>query len=196
MFKYNDQYLELVNKFSYLGIVFTPGGSFKIALETLSGAALKAIFKLKSYLIKFPDLKTSYMLDLFDKLVVPVLSYDSEIWAYTNVDVLERICLRFYKHVLGITLQSQTIFVHGELGTRPIKNKLIVNMIRYWIKVVNMNDNKYVTMVYNMLLNDLQINENKMSWVSGIRNTLQSLGLNDAWIFQTVGNKTLFLELV
>ena len=34
-------------------------------------------------------------------------------------------------------------------------------MILYWIKVVNMNENKYVTMVYNMLLNDLQINENK-----------------------------------
>ena len=102
MFKYNDQYLELVNNFSYLGIFFTPGGSFKITLETLSGAALKAIFKLKSYLIKFPDLKTSYMLDLFDKHVVPVLSYDSEIWAYTNVDVVERICLRFYKQVLGI----------------------------------------------------------------------------------------------
>ena len=48
-----------------------------------------------------------------------------------------------------------------------------INMIRYWIKVVNMNDNKYVTMVYNMLLNDLQINENKKSWVSGIKNTLQ-----------------------
>jgi len=82
-------------------------------------------------LIKFPDLKTSYILDLFDKLVVPVLSYDSEIRVYTNVDVLERICLRFYKQVLGIKLQSQHIFVHGELGTRPIKNKLIVNMIRY-----------------------------------------------------------------
>ena len=54
------------------------------------------------------------MLDLFDKLVVPVLSYDSEIRAHTNVDVLERICLRFYKQVLGIKLQSQNMFVHGE----------------------------------------------------------------------------------
>jgi len=114
MFKYNDQYLELVNTFSYLGIFFTPGGSLRGTLKNLSGAASKAIFKLKSYLIKFPDLKTSYMLDLFDKLVVPVLSYDSEIRAYTNVDVLERICLRFYKQVLGIKLQSQHIFVHGE----------------------------------------------------------------------------------
>ena len=59
-----------------------------------------------------------------------------------------------------------------------------------------MNDKKYVAMVYNILLNDLQINENKKSWVSGIKNTLQSLGLNDVQIFQTVGNKKIFLELV
>ena len=55
-----------------------------------------------------------------------------------------------------------------------------------------MNDNKYVPMVYNMLLNDLQIN----ALVSGIKNTLQSQELNNAWIFQTVGNNKLFLELV
>ena len=45
-----------------------------------------------------------------------------------------------------------------------------------------MNDNKYVTMVYNMLLNDLQINENKKSWVSGIKNTLQwCIDFSDCW---------------
>ena len=65
-------------------------------------------------MIKFPDLKTSYMLDLFDIRVVPVLNYSSAIWAYTNVDVLERICRRFYKQVLGIKLQSQNMFVHAE----------------------------------------------------------------------------------
>jgi len=51
-------------------------------------------------------------------------------------------------------------------------------------------------MVYNMLLNDLQINENKTSRICGIKNTLQTLGLNDACIFQTVGIINLFLELV
>ena len=55
-----------------------------------------------------------------------------------------------------------------------------------------MNDNKYVTMVYNMLLNDLQINENKKSWVSGIKNTLQSLGLNDVQIFRQLVTKKYF----
>ena len=38
--------LEIVNKFSYLGIVFTSGGSFSEAQKTLAGQAQKAIFKL------------------------------------------------------------------------------------------------------------------------------------------------------
>ena len=36
-FKYNDVELAIVNKFSYLGIVFTTGGSFSVCQETLTG---------------------------------------------------------------------------------------------------------------------------------------------------------------
>ena len=49
----NGSALEVVNKFSYLGIVFTTGGSFSEAQSTLSGQAQKSIFKLKRYLSKF-----------------------------------------------------------------------------------------------------------------------------------------------
>jgi hypothetical protein len=40
-FTYKDKHLEIVNKFSYLGMIFTSGGSL---LETENGRALKAIF--------------------------------------------------------------------------------------------------------------------------------------------------------
>ena len=56
----------------------------------------QVFFKLKSYLIKFPDLNLTF-LDIFDKLVLPVLSFGSEIWPYTNGDVLEKNCLRCCK---------------------------------------------------------------------------------------------------
>jgi len=56
----------------------------------------QVFFKLKSYLIKFPDLNLT-CLDIFDKLVLPVLSFGGEIWPYTNGDVLENICLRCCK---------------------------------------------------------------------------------------------------
>ena len=52
-FNYNGSELEIVSSFSYLGIVFSTGGSFSNAQATLAGQAQKAIFKLNSYLYKF-----------------------------------------------------------------------------------------------------------------------------------------------
>ncbi len=47
---YNNSEIDIVSKFSYLGIVFSTGGSFSNAQSTLSGQAQKAIFKLNNYL--------------------------------------------------------------------------------------------------------------------------------------------------
>ena len=40
-FKYGDYELEVLSKFSYLGIVFTTGGAFTEAQQALTGQALK-----------------------------------------------------------------------------------------------------------------------------------------------------------
>ena len=52
-FYYKTNELEIVGSFSYLGIVFTTGGSFSCAQTTLAGQARKGIYKLNSYLYKF-----------------------------------------------------------------------------------------------------------------------------------------------
>lgn len=49
-FKYNDSIFEIVNKFCYLGVVFTSGGSSFETQKTLAGQSLKAIFTLSRYL--------------------------------------------------------------------------------------------------------------------------------------------------
>ena len=48
-FFYDGELLEIVSKFKYLGIVFTSGGSFSEAQNTLAGQAQKAIFKMNTY---------------------------------------------------------------------------------------------------------------------------------------------------
>ena len=54
-FYYNNIWIETVNKFSYLCIVFTDGGSISETQNTLSRKAFKAIFKLNTYLYKFTN---------------------------------------------------------------------------------------------------------------------------------------------
>ena len=66
-FNYNGIELSIVESFSYLGVVFTPGGSFSSAQSTLAGQAQKAILRLNSYLYKFTYISPFHKLDVFDK---------------------------------------------------------------------------------------------------------------------------------
>ena len=70
--------LEIASSFSYLGIVFTSEGSFSGTQQTLAGQAQKAIFKLNSYLHKFTNIYVKHTLELFDKLVTPIMNYGAD----------------------------------------------------------------------------------------------------------------------
>ena len=80
-FTYKGLEIEIVNKYSYLGVLFTSSESCFKTQKTLAGQALKAIFTLNKYLYKFTSLKVS-PLDLFDRIIAPILNYSSEIWGF------------------------------------------------------------------------------------------------------------------
>jgi len=141
-FYYNGKRVDIENKFNYLGIVFTPGGSFSEAQTTLSGQALKAIFKMKKYLHKFTDLSVSHRLNLFDRLIMPILNYGSEVWGFSSGMSIERVHMQFCKQILGVKRCTQNDFVYGELGRRNCQSARYVNIIKYWIKLIRTSENK------------------------------------------------------
>ena len=98
-FYYNGIEIEIVNTFSYLGIVFSPGGSFSNTQITLTGQAQKAIFKLNSYLYKFTNISPRHTIELFDKLVSPILNYAAEVWGFFQAIHIERVHLQFCKRL-------------------------------------------------------------------------------------------------
>jgi hypothetical protein len=101
-FSYNGNPVEIVSKFTYLGIVFTTGGSFSEAQSTLAGQATKAIFRMNKYLFKFTDISVKHRLELFDKLVSPILNYSSEVWGFIPGKSIERLHMQFCKNMLGV----------------------------------------------------------------------------------------------
>jgi len=76
--------------------------SFKQTFDTLHGQALKNIFKLKCVLNKVPCITVSHKLDLFDKLITPILGYYSEVRGYLEVTQLETVHLHYMKQLLGV----------------------------------------------------------------------------------------------
>ena len=127
-----------MSKITDLGVVFTTGKHFIETHETQSGQALKAIFKLKSYVNKFTDFSVPHMLGLFDKLIFPILTSGSEVSGFSKADNIERTHLQFCKHLLGVKVQTQNNFVYGELGRVPLRNHSLVPVIRYWFAVIQL----------------------------------------------------------
>ena len=77
-FHYGNVMLKIVNEYCYLGIIFTPSGSFQKAMVRLKCKASKAYFKIRDNLYNNSS-KCSFK--LFESLIQPILSYGSEVWA-------------------------------------------------------------------------------------------------------------------
>ena len=112
-FLYNGNQLEIVRNFKYLGIIFTAGGSFSETQNTLSGQAQKAIFKLNKYLYRCTFISPKHKMELFDKLVTPILNYGSEVWGFIQGKSIERVHLQFCKQLLGVKKLHKMILFMG-----------------------------------------------------------------------------------
>ena len=115
-FTFENTLLKIESKFTYLGVVFTTGGSFIETQNMLAGQARKALFILEKYVYNFTTLTTSHMMDLFDKLILPILNYCCEVWGFIPANTVERVHLQFCKKILGVKKCTQNDFVYGELG--------------------------------------------------------------------------------
>ena len=126
------------------------------------------------------------------KLVYPILSYGCEVWGLCESHVLEKVHLNFCKKLLRVRATTQNSFVYGELGRTTLLTKRAVSVIKYWLKIVRLDEIKYSKVVYKCMLREVENNPNHSSWATSVRNLLQSLGFNDAWLFQGVGNENAF----
>ncbi len=135
------------------------------------------------------------MLDLFDKLVLPILNYGGEVWGFCQAQQIERIHLKFCKRLLGVKLCTQNDFIYGELGRTTLQTNRFYNIIKYWFKVIGSSERKYINIIYKMMLNDIVERPNKTNWASHVKELLASLGFHHVWLTQGVGDIACFLNM-
>ena len=174
--------IEIVNKFVYLGISFSTGGCFNETHKTLSGQALKAIFQLNQYLYKFTDISPKHTLELFDKLITPILTYGGEFWGFSKPVQQERVHLQFCKKLLGIKRSSQNDFVYGELGRAQLQNNVFFSVVNFWFEILEAEENKYIKLAYQLMMNDIENKPNCLNWASVVKQLLSTLGFHEVWM--------------
>jgi hypothetical protein len=98
-----------------LEILFNRTGNFNKAIKRQTEKATKAMFEILKR-GRTHNLSMECQLELFNKMVKPILLYGSEIWGFSkNIQYLERIQLRFCKLLLKLKTSAPNYMIYGEL---------------------------------------------------------------------------------
>ena len=135
-FTYDNHPLEIVSNFIYLGINFSTTGSFICTQKTLAGQAKKAMFSLNQYRSSFVEMNPHVSMELFDKLIVPILLYGSELWGFNEGRCVELVHIGYCKSILGVKRSTPNDMVRSELGRTDLRCRRLYNIVKFWLKII------------------------------------------------------------
>lgn len=168
----NNEQIEEVEQFCYLGIMFTKNGNLHQAVKSLSEQASKAMHNLLGVFKRIPlDIKTK--LALFDRMITPILLYGSEVWGIYNYTEVDKIHITFCKYILGVRKQTSTNAILGDLGRFPLSLLALERSLKYWCRI-KQNTNNTVKLIFLENCNFLL--KIKTSWVYRVKVQLDTIG--------------------
>ena len=183
--------IDIVKHYKYLGVLFSSRLSWSPAQTVLSSQGAKAMFIIDklNYEYEFP-FYASY--NMFLKCVVPVLTYGSEVWGTQVHHSIEGVHLKFCKKQLGVGSNTPSDAVLGECGSFPLYIKCHTNVIKYWLKIISLEEHSLVKACYNLLLSQMTLG--RENWASNIKHLLYRHGFGYIWEDQFVENASVFIS--
>ena len=171
----DNEYLEHVTEYCYLGVVFTNTVQFHSAIDNLYKKSLKALFKLLHILKPLPSAKT--MFHLFDHLIKPIILYACEIWGPCKINIhkscyndnywkqvrtnfpieskmcntsnlFEKLHIKLCRCILGVNNKTSNVGIYGELGRYPMYIDIVQQCRRYSIHLENNKENVLLQKIY------------------------------------------------
>ena len=142
------------------------------------------------------QLPTDVLLDLYQKMVVPVMLYGCEVWGHENIEVLEKLHVKSLKYILHLNRSTMSSHVFGESGYFPLLVDIKVRMVGFWADLVNPSCEKITNKIYEILHNLFCRGDYMSPWLLEIKQILVNAGLECVWNTQTFTSKASLCKLV
>ena len=124
--------------------------------------------------------------ELFDRVVLPVVLYASEIYGHSDscIKKLEIFQRSLYKKALKLSKSTPSVLIYGKTGTTPLHITIEKRMIGYWLQIIMGSSSKLNYQIYKYVLHlDMQ-NIYSTQWIRKIKEILQRCGLFHIWVNQ------------
>lgn len=182
-FHFNGNSVEVCREYTYLGVVFNFNGKFTKAKTYNCNQASRAMYALINKSNKM-SLPIDIQLQLFDALVLPVLTYGCEVWGVENLDVIEKFHLKYLKIILHVNKSTCSNMVYGELGRLPVTIHIKSRILSFWGKLLKCNEPKVSTIMLKLMSHRLKKGMQTPRWLSKVKQLLNDSGLCHMWSSQ------------
>ena len=183
--------IEKVTEYKYLGIFLSKSGSYLNCKKHIAEQANNAMFSLLRK-IRVLHLPIDMQIELFNKLIKPILLYGCEIWAFGNLDIIERVQLKFLKLILKLKKSTPSYMVYGESGAYPLKVDIQARIVSFWTNLLDFNSGKLSSMIYKVIHILSEQGKCKSNWLENVKNVVTNNGYANVWLSQSCLNKQWF----
>ena len=189
---YNGIKLDNVPYYKYLGVTMSTRLSWSPAQSTLAAQAKKALLVISEVNNKC-DYSFKTACEIFDKCILPILTYGSEVWGPYANELIECVHNKFCKLQLGVGASTPTPAVLGECGRDRIYVSCVIKCIKYWLKLISVPTDSLLGASYSFLYNQTKLG--KVNWASDVKHILLKYGFGWAWENQFVQHESLFIKM-
>ena len=175
-FLYNNQKLENVKDFVYLGVTLTTNGISQKSVQARVPPTHRAIFSTLS-MCRANELPIDLTLDLFHKIVAPCTLYGAEIYGFKNCSPLETLQNKYLKYALKLKNSTPTPMILGETGYLPLEYHIKTKMMGFWVSLISGNRDKLSYKMYFLSLTLYNDGLLEFEWLHFIKSILDECGL-------------------
>ena len=181
-FLYKGKALDIVDTYTYLGLVFHryTSSTRKIwshARNRLLLAAKKSLFAMTHRIHEMKITSVPVICSLFDTLVAPVMSYGCEIW---GVDYLvsvfeeaEQIHRSFLRRLVGVRKSTPCPILLSEFGRFPLHFQWQRLLLRYYNRLVELPADRLLKCAF---LENVELDQgNHACWSRGVHSWIDSM---------------------
>ncbi len=176
VFVINEQPLECVSEYKYLGILIDEFMDFSKTAELLASSAGRALGGVINKVKVNKDLGFNSYTTLIDNCVIPILLYGSAVWGLKNYKVCEDVLLRACRFYSGVHRLTPIPAIQGDFGWLDIRSRWNLESIRLFNRFLKMRDDRLNKKVF---LWDKSLSNN--NWSSSVKTMLEDLKLDNSF---------------
>ena len=201
-FNFKKEPLEICKLYPYLRTIIANNGNFKANIEELCKSARRAMYTLLGSTNKFASGNLRVLLKLFDRMILPICTYNCEVWGSTFFtrkfvpsdflserqlkNAVDKVNCVFIKQILRVNSKASNWAVLSETNRSSLIPGIMPRMISFW---KHLQDSPSPIIEQTVKLSKTLHEQNHYSWFTGLSKVAEVLGETNDFLASTVQRK-------